>query len=260
MFDAATSIAFRLGPLAIHWYGILIALGLLAGFEIAKREARVRKLSLTLFSDMVLWCGIGGIIGARLYYVLFNSAYYRNHAMEIFAVWNGGLAIHGAVLGGLLAFLLFAKRKKITALFSYLDCLALGLLVGQIIGRWGNFINQEAFGGPTNLPWGMYIDPARRPDNYQSFEYFHPTFLYESLWNGLLLIVLLYLNLKHRIKTGQTVALYFIGYGLGRFWIEALRTDSLMLGTIRVAQLVSLALIAVGVVIWKRQKPLTLDR
>ncbi|NES94737.1 MAG: prolipoprotein diacylglyceryl transferase, partial [Desertifilum sp. SIO1I2] len=164
--------------------------------------------------------------------------------------WRGGIAIHGAIIAGAIATLIFARLQKVP-FWQLADLVAPSLILGQAIGRWGNFFNSEAFGAPTDLPWKLYIPLARRPPDLVNFEYFHPTFLYESLWNLAIFALLLLLFMrglkgKPHLKLGTIFLLYLIGYSLGRFWIEGLRTDSLMLGPLRIAQLVSLGAIAIG--------------
>jgi phosphatidylglycerol:prolipoprotein diacylglycerol transferase len=192
---------------------------------------------------------IGGLIGARLYYVLFNLDYYQTQPWwRIFAVWEGGLAIHGGLIAGLVAGGAYVWGKGLP-LLTYLDIVAPSLALAQAIGRWGNFFNEEAFGGPTDLPWKLFISEPRRPPAYVDQQFFHPTFLYESLWNvGAFLI--LYFVLRRRLERAPgALFLAYLGlYSLGRFWIEGLRTDSLMLGSFRIAQIVSITAVVVAVV------------
>jgi len=192
---------------------------------------------------------IGGLIGARLYYVLFNLDYYQTQPWwRIFAVWEGGLAIHGGLIAGLLTGGAYVWAKGLP-LLTYLDIVAPALALAQAIGRWGNFFNEEAFGGPTDLPWKLFISEPRRPPAYVDQQFFHPTFLYESLWNvGAFLI--LYVVLRRRLERAPgALFLAYLGlYSLGRFWIEGLRTDSLMLGSFRIAQIVSVTAVVVAVV------------
>lgn len=254
-------VAFHLGPLQIRWYGIFIACGLLAGLFVATKEALRRGLSRKVIEDLLLWCGIPAIIGARLYYAVLSWASFANNPVELVAIWHGGLAIHGAVIGGIFGFVLYVRHRKLKNIWGYLDCMILGLLTGQIIGRWGNFANQEAFGVPTSFPWGVYISPEHRPPQFSSFETFHPTFLYESVWNAITLAIVWHLNSRKLLKPGWTVALYCITYGTGRFWIEELRTDSLMFFGFRAAQLISVLLVVLGVILLiGRKKQLTSDR
>ena len=190
-------------------------------------------------------CGFAGIIGARLYYVLFNFSYYSAHAGEILQVWKGGLAIHGALIGGAGAYFLFVWRRKIPALL-YADIMVPGILFAQALGRWGNFFNNEAFGRPTSLPWKLFIPEQFRPSQYADFSYFHPAFLYESIWNFVGVAVLVWM-LRGTRKNGKIFFLYLIWYSFGRFFIESLRTDSLYFGQLRAAQLASAVLFLGGI-------------
>jgi phosphatidylglycerol:prolipoprotein diacylglycerol transferase len=234
---------------SIRWYGILIASSMALGLWLATREAARRGESpddLLKAAELAL---IGGLVGARLYYVLFNLDYYQTQPWwRILAVWEGGLAIHGGLIGGLLAGGAYVWAKGLP-LLTYLDIVAPSLLLGQAIGRWGNFFNEEAFGGPTALPWKLYISEPRRPPAFVDHQFFHPTFLYESLWN-LAAFLVLYFVLRRRLERAPgALFLAYLGlYSLGRFWVEGLRTDSLMLGSMRVAQLVSVVAVAVAAV------------
>jgi phosphatidylglycerol:prolipoprotein diacylglycerol transferase len=234
---------------SIRWYGVLIASSMALGLWLATREAARRGESpddLLKAAELAL---IGGLVGARLYYVLFNLDYYQTQPWwRIFAVWEGGLAIHGGLIGGLLTGGAYVWAKGLP-LLTYLDIVAPSLLLGQAIGRWGNFFNEEAFGGPTDLPWKLYISEPRRPPAFVDHQFFHPTFLYESLWN-LGAFLLLYFVLRRRLERAPgALFLAYLGlYSLGRFWVEGLRTDSLMLGSMRVAQLVSVGAVAVAAI------------
>jgi phosphatidylglycerol:prolipoprotein diacylglycerol transferase len=234
---------------SIRWYGVLIASSMALGLWLATREAARRGESpddLLKAAELAL---IGGLVGARLYYVIFNLDYYQSQPWwRIFAVWEGGLAIHGGLIGGLLTGGAYVWAKGLP-LLTYLDIVAPSLLLGQAIGRWGNFFNEEAFGGPTDLPWKLYISEPRRPPAFVDHQFFHPTFLYESVWN-LGAFVVLFLVLRRRLERAPgALFLAYLGlYSLGRFWVEGLRTDSLMLGSMRVAQLVSVLAIAVAAV------------
>lgn len=237
----------ELGPLSLRWYGLLIATGVLLGVSLSQFLARFRKVDPDLISDLAIWLVVGAIPMARLYYVLFQWDYYQQNPGQIIAIWQGGIAIHGAILGGGLATWIFTRLKRVS-FWQLADLVAPALILGQAIGRWGNFFNSEAFGRPTDLPWKLYIPPAQRPPGFEEFAYFHPTFLYESLWNLLVFALLLFLFFRFpRLKRGTIFLVYGITYSLGRLWIEGLRMDSLMLGPIRVAQLVSLMGIGVGV-------------
>ena len=235
--------------MSIRWYGVLIASSMAFGLWLSAREAVRRGESpddLLKAAEIAL---IGGLIGARLYYVLFNLDYYQTQPWwRIFAVWEGGLAIHGGLIAGLLTGGAYVWAKGLP-LLTYLDIVAPSLALAQAIGRWGNFFNEEAFGGPTDLPWKLFISEPRRPPAYVDQQFFHPTFLYESLWNvGAFLI--LYVVLRRRLERAPgALFLAYLGlYSLGRFWIEGLRTDSLMLGSFRIAQIVSVTAVVVAVV------------
>ncbi len=252
MFQSPGSIAFTLGPLSVHWYGILIVLGIIAAYSYALLEAKRRGLSAKIIEDISVWCVIGGVLGARIYYVLFNLSFYLQNPIEIFSVWKGGLAIHGAILGGAAVFFFLMRKHKLSPL-SYADVIMPGILLGQAIGRWGNFFNSEAFGAPTDLPWGVFIPTDLRPVDLTDYALFHPTFLYESIWNLIGFFILVWLSRKHRIMAspGAILAIYLIYYSLGRFCIEQLRTDSLWLGPLRAAQVVSVCALIGGIVLLK---------
>ena len=249
-FTSPGPILVKIGPLAIRWYGLLIATAVLIGVTLSQSLAKRRNVNPELLSDLSIWLVIGAIPAARLYYVLFQWSDYAQHPERIVAIWQGGIAIHGAIIGGVVAALIFAKLKQV-AFWQLADLVAPSLILGQAIGRWGNFFNSEAFGDPTNLPWKLYIPLERRPPNLANSAYFHPTFLYESLWDLMvfaLLITLFFRGLqgKPHLKVGTLSMVYLIAYSLGRLWIEGLRTDSLMLGPLRIAQVVSLIGIALG--------------
>lgn len=241
-----------IGPITIRWYGLLIASAVLIGVTLSQYLAKRRNVNPDLISDLAIWLVIGAIPAARIYYVLFQWPEYSKHPERIIAIWQGGIAIHGAIIGGVIAALIFAKYKKVP-FWQLADLVAPSLILGQAIGRWGNFFNSEAFGRPTNVPWKLFIPEDRRPPGFTQFEYFHPTFLYESVWNLMVFSLLMYLFFrglqgKPRLKLGTLFLVYWPTYSLGRLWIEGLRTDSLMLGPLRVAQIISLLGIAIGLV------------
>jgi phosphatidylglycerol:prolipoprotein diacylglycerol transferase len=244
MFASPGAIIFQVGPLAIRWYGLLIAAGVLLGTTLAHREAIRRGQDPDQLLNVIVVAVLSALLGARLYYVLFNLEYYTAHPAKILAVWEGGLAIHGGLLAGTLAVVIACRRAKL-AVLTTTDVMAPSVALGQAIGRWGNFFNQEAFGVPTDLPWKLYIDSQHRPPFLANAEYFHPTFLYESLWN-LAVFAVLWFGLRKRLqdRPGALTLCYLGLYSLGRFFVEGLRIDSLMLGEFRVAQLVSLFLVA----------------
>jgi phosphatidylglycerol:prolipoprotein diacylglycerol transferase len=219
------------------------------GLWLSSREAARRGESpddLLKAAEIAL---IGGLIGARFYYVLFNLDYYQTQPWwRTFAVWEGGLAIHGGLIAGLLTGGAYVWAKGLP-LLTYLDIVAPPLILAQAIGRWGNFFNEEAFGRPTDLPWKLFISEPRRPPAYVDNQFFHPTFIYESLWNAGCFLIL-YFVLRRRLERAPgALFLAYLGlYSLGRFWVEGLRTDSLMLGSLRVAQLVSVGAVVVAAV------------
>ena len=244
-------VALDLGFIQVYWYSIMILLGILVGLTFIYWEAKKQNINTDFLTNLAFYSIIIGIICARLYYVTFNWDYYSNNFLEIFEIWNGGLAIHGAIIGGGLFTLLYCKKHKVN-IYRILDICVVGLIIAQAIGRWGNFFNQEAYGMATtketllsmNIPQfivsGMNINGS----------YYHPTFLYESLWNIIGFVGLLVVRrLVKNLKTGQLTGIYLIWYSLGRIVIEGMRTDSLMLGNIKVAQLVSIAFIIVGVLL-----------
>ncbi|MBW4552374.1 MAG: prolipoprotein diacylglyceryl transferase [Aphanocapsa sp. GSE-SYN-MK-11-07L] len=238
---------FNLGPLTMHWYGLLIAAAVLIGLFLAQRLAQRRQVDPELMADLVIWLVLAAIPAARLYYVIFSWPYYSQHPEQIIQIWRGGIAIHGAILGGILATLIFSRLNRVS-FWQLADLVAPSLILGQAIGRWGNFFNSEAFGAPTELPWKLYIPYDRRPAVSRDELYYHPTFLYESLWNLGVFAVLLFVFYKFpKIKRGSLFLLYAIAYSSGRLWIEGLRTDSLMLGPLKMAQMVSLLGIALGI-------------
>ncbi|MFH7025697.1 MAG: prolipoprotein diacylglyceryl transferase [Heteroscytonema crispum UTEX LB 1556] len=249
-FTSPGPILFKLGPLTIRWYGLLIASAVLIGVTLSQYLAKRRNVNPELLSDLSIWLVIGAIPAARLYYVLFQWSEYAQHPERIIAIWQGGIAIHGAIIGGVVAALMFAKLKQVS-FWQLADLVAPSLILGQAIGRWGNFFNSEAFGAPTNLPWKLFIPPEHRPPEFADVAYFHPTFLYESVWDLMvfgLLMALFFRGLqgKPSLKLGTLFLVYLPAYSLGRLWIEGLRTDSLMLGPLRMAQVVSLIGILLG--------------
>ncbi|MBI2598606.1 prolipoprotein diacylglyceryl transferase [Candidatus Curtissbacteria bacterium] len=264
--------SFPLGPFTIHIYGLVIAIAVLLGWIIAKRRAPLYKISPALFDDPLLLSPlILGTIGGRLYHVIDKWGFYSQSPDQILAITNGGLGIFGALAGVFIGFWIFARFKKINFL-SLFDLVSPSLILGQAIGRIGNFVNQEAFGPPTNLPWGVYIDPAHRPIQYLFQTHFHPTFFYEAILELIaffLLIVLAkrfysssdppaggesrsFLKIgKFRVnsnnKPGSVFGLYLILYGASRGVAEIWRIDTAKLGDIKVAYLLSLLLILIGI-------------
>lgn len=253
-------VAFHLFGWPVHWYGIIIGLGMLIGYFLFTREARRKGIDSDTSFDLLFWTIIFGLIGARLYYVLFTLEDYLQDPLRIIFVWEGGMAIYGGVIAGALT-LYYLCRKYQLSLVTVLDAAAPALMAGQSIGRWGNFINQEAHGGAVSR---QFLETLNLPDfiinhMYINGSYYHPTFLYESLWNLTGLILILFLRTRPKLmKRGEITAFYLVWYGTGRFWIEGLRTDSLYLGPLRVSQAVSVLLVlaGIGLIIYIRKQQL----
>jgi phosphatidylglycerol:prolipoprotein diacylglycerol transferase len=247
----------------IHWYGILIVSGVMLGAVYASWRARQDGENPDHVWNALIVAIILGIIGARIYHVFSEPAggtvgwsYYRQHPIEILYIWHGGLGIYGAIVGGVLGVVLYTWRARLRP-FQWLDYGAPGLALGQAIGRWGNFINQELYGPPTGRPWGLIIDPQYRiaPYNdltaYPPETLFHPTFLYESLWCLVVFIALAVIasKLKGRLLEGDILLGYVIGYPLGRFFVEYFRPDAWMLGPMAAAQVFAIICVTAGVVL-----------
>ncbi len=263
----------NLGFLTIRWYGLLISVSVLIGLLISKKLAKSRNINPQYISDILPSLIISSIIGARSYYVIFEWRQYSGNnfftSFELFnnvfqipsflAIWEGGIAIHGGLIGGFLSILYFCKSKKIH-LKTFLDVLIPSIILGQSIGRWGNFFNNEAFGIPTDLPWKLFIPIQNRPLEFINFQFFHPTFIYESLWNFLIFLLLIIIfykqNKNNSVRPGFISCIYLIGYSFGRFWIEGLRIDPLCIGAIppfcdgglRMAQFISIFLFSSGLI------------
>jgi len=256
VFTSPGPLLFQLGPFSLRWYGLLIAVAVLLGLMLATRLGRQRGIEPAMVADLLPILVLAAVIGARLYYVVFEWRQYQLNWLDALAIWRGGIAIHGALLGGSLAVILYCRWRKL-AFWNLLDVLVPSVALGQAIGRWGNFFNSEAFGLPTDLPWKLTIPFANRPVQFLDQTTFHPTFLYESLWNlgvVVLLLVLFQRGLKGQLKlpAGALSCVYLLSYSTGRLWIEGLRIDPLCLagappfcdGGLRMAQLMSLALMA----------------
>ncbi|HKA61114.1 MAG TPA: prolipoprotein diacylglyceryl transferase [Methylomirabilota bacterium] len=257
MFASPGAIAFELGPITVRWYGILMATAILVGFWLAHRRAVEEDLPADDLLRAAQWAVVAGLIGARLYEVAFNWDYYGRYPSKIIAVWEGGLAMHGGLIAGPLIGVLLAWRLRLP-IFRSLDVIAPSMVLGQAIGRWGNFFNEEAFGRPTDLPWKLYISPAHRPPEFRNQEFFHPTFLYESLWDLLVFAVLVWwVRPRVRRHPGAIFFSYIGLYSVGRFFIESLRLDSFWVGSLRVPQLASVAgvLVAVAGLLWVLRRP-----
>ncbi len=263
----------NLGFLTIRWYGLLISISVVIGLFISKKLAKSRNINPQYISDILPSLIISSIIGARAYYVIFEWRQYSGNnffiSFDIFnnlikipsflAIWQGGIAIHGGLIGGFLCILFFCKSKNIH-LKTFIDILIPSIILGQSIGRWGNFFNNEAFGIPTDLPWKLFIPIQNRPIEFINYQFFHPTFIYESLWNLLIFILLITIfykqNNNNSVRPGFISCLYLIGYSFGRFWIEGLRIDPLCIGGLppfcdgglRMAQFISIFLFSSGLI------------
>lgn len=256
-------VLLRLGQFNIYWYGALIGLAFGLAFILIYKEAKRTNQNADDYLDFFIYMTIAGIVGARLYYVIFSWDLYKDNLLKIFATREGGMAIYGGIIAGTITGIIFTRVKKIN-LWRFGDTLIPALALGQAIGRWGNFFNREAFGSYTDSLFAMRYLKSQVPDAPPSLiehiivergeQYYqvHPTFLYESLWNIALFVILTYISRRHKKFNGQILCLYFIGYGIGRFWIEAMRTDQLKLwGTdIAVSQVVSLLLAAGAAVVY----------
>jgi phosphatidylglycerol:prolipoprotein diacylglycerol transferase len=240
-------VAFEFGPLAVRWYGIIMASAFLIGISLAYYRAAANNIDPNHILNMVTLIIPAAIIGARIYYVAFEWDNYAGNLYEIIAIWHGGLAIHGGVLGGILAGLIYLKITRITRLplWKTADIMAPSLILGQAIGRWGNFINQEAHGGPVSEKFISYFPNLIQKQMYINGQYYHPAFLYESLWDFLVFLILIFRWPRKKFQ-GEIAFLYLALYSVGRFFIEGIRTDSLMLGPFRVAQLMSIVLVIIS--------------
>lgn len=255
--------SFQIGPLTIHFYGILIMLGALAATWLASRQAKLYGIDPEMAWDIMPWALIGGIIGARLWHIFtppasmvaqgITTMYYLTHPLDALAIWKGGLGIPGAVLGGFIAVWIYARVKKIP-LGVWADASAPGLALAQAVGRWGNFFNQELYGAPTDLPWKLFIEAPYRLPGYESVAYYHPLFAYEFIWNLLNMGLLLWVSRRYKswLKTWDVFLIYLVFYPVGRFALEFLRLDpspvaglninQTLMGTIAVASAVALFL------------------
>ena len=272
MFVSPGPELFQFGPFTLRWYGLLIASAVLIGLNLSSRLAQQRKLENGLISDLLPLLVLFSVIGARAYYVFFEWHSYSDRPLKALAIWEGGIAIHGALLAGTITLILFCSWRR-QPFWDVLDVLVPSVALGQAIGRWGNFFNSEAFGVPTDLPWKLFIPYGSRPLLYADADYFHPTFLYESIWNLALFALLISLFRRGQsgrihLPAGAMSCLYLIGYSLGRVWIEGLRIDPLCIGALppacegglRMAQVMSATLALAGSFglwwLYGRKKPL----
>ncbi|MEO4135888.1 prolipoprotein diacylglyceryl transferase [Staphylococcus aureus] len=256
VFNYIDPVAFNLGPLSVRWYGIIIAVGILLGYFVAQRALVKAGLHKDTLVDIIFYSALFGFIAARIYFVIFQWPYYAENPSEIIKIWHGGIAIHGGLIGGFIAGVIVCKVKNLNP-FQIGDIVAPSIILAQGIGRWGNFMNHEAHGGPVSR---AFLEQLHLPNfiienMYINGQYYHPTFLYESIWDVAGFIILV--NIRKHLKLGETFFLYLTWYSIGRFFIEGLRTDSLMLtSNIRVAQLVSilLILISISLIVYRRIK------
>ncbi|HHW6628569.1 TPA: prolipoprotein diacylglyceryl transferase [Staphylococcus aureus] len=256
VFNYIDPVAFNLGPLSVRWYGIIIAVGILLGYFVAQRALVKEGLHKDTLVDIIFYSALFGFIAARIYFVIFQWPYYVENPSEIIKIWHGGIAIHGGLIGGFIAGVIVCKVKNLNP-FQIGDIVAPSIILAQGIGRWGNFMNHEAHGGPVSR---AFLEKLHLPNfiienMYINGQYYHPTFLYESIWDVAGFIILV--NIRKHLKLGETFFLYLTWYSIGRFFIEGLRTDSLMLtSNIRVAQLVSilLILISISLIVYRRIK------
>ena len=263
----------NIGPIYIRWYVSLISFALFFGLFLSKKLAKSRGINPEYINKLLPSLVFSSIVGARIYYVIFEyrlfsgdnfftSIYFLNLNIKLpsfLAIWEGGIAIHGALIGGFISLLLFCRSNKLP-FKTILDLIIPSLILGQSIGRWGNFFNNEAFGIPTNSPWKLFIPIQNRPMEFANYEFFHPTFLYESLWNLIIFFILIYIFKRqtkiNSVKPGLISCIYLITYSFGRFWIEGLRTDPLCLGGyppfceggLRIAQFISIFLFSSGII------------
>lgn len=261
------STGFSIGPLTIKYYGIIIMVGIIAATVLSYYLAKKRGRDPEVILDSLIWIVIAGVIGARIWHILTPSAslvaqgittqYYLTHPLAAIAIWRGGLGIPGAIAGGTLAFLIYSKKKKIN-FWAWADIFAPAVALGQAIGRWGNFINQEVYGNPSTLPWAITIDPENRLPEFQQYATYHPLFLYESIFNFLNMGLLIWVGRKYRDKIidGDIFLMYLISYPIFRFFMEYLRLDNSYVGGINANQTMMLvvAVLSAGVIIWRHSR------
>lgn len=242
------SIAFSIGPFAIHWYGLFVVSGIIAALLIILQLAKSKGIKPDEVFDLGFYVIIAGIVGARIYSVFLDFPYYVSNPGQIIAVWNGGLAIHGAIIGGAAALIYYVYKKR-QSFWQWADLIVVGLPLGQTFGRWGNYFNQEIFGTSTTLPWGIPIELGFRPEQFASFQYFHPTFLYESILNLINFFILLFIFKKAKVQTGTVALIYLITYSIIRIAMEFLRTDTVpVFFGLRVTMIVSIVMLIIGVI------------
>lgn len=255
---------FFIGSFEVRYYGIILMLGAVAGAVLATREAKKRGYSPDIVWDLMIYLLIGGIIGARLWHVLtptptagVTAGWYLTHPLDALNIRKGGLGIPGAVIGGLIAMYFYTRKHNLNFL-HWVDIAAPALALGQAIGRWGNYVNQELYGAPTNLPWKLYIDPQHRLPGYENISYYHPLFLYESLWNLANMFILLTMSWKYgdRLKDGDIFLTYLVIYPIGRFLLDFLRLDKPVVGGLDINQVVMIIVaISAATLLFLRHRP-----
>jgi phosphatidylglycerol:prolipoprotein diacylglycerol transferase len=253
--DIAVSPIIQLGFFHVRWYGIILAIAILVAYFLARKNSWKFGISISDIDDFSFWAVIVGIVGARVYYVLFNYSYYLGNWSEVYKIWHGGMSIYGALIAGIILGIIYARGKAYT-FWQLFDLIALSLPLAQAVGRLGNFVNQEAFGLPTALPWKMYVAPNFRPEEFAQSQFFHPAFLYEAIWSVVIFFVL-YKVLRNRLRNfpGLIGWTYLFLYSLGRFFVEWLRVDSFWVAGFRVDQVVALVLFIIsGSMIFLKQK------
>lgn len=258
LVGALNPIALQLGPLEIHWYGVIIATAVVLAVALALQEAKRRRVSEDDILNLILWALPFSLIGARLYYVIFKWPYYQANPGEIIKIWHGGIAIYGGLIATSIVFIIYCRNHALSA-WLILDIAAPTVMLAQAIGRWGNFMNQEAYGGVTSLHFlqQLHLPNWLIQQMLIDGSYRQPTFLYESVWNLIGFAILM--SIRHRtgwFKQGEILLSYIMWYAFGRFFVEGMRTDSLYLGPLRVSQIVSIVLLigAIAVWIWRRRQ------
>jgi len=260
---------FQIGPLTIHYYGLILMSGVVAAAVLSYFETKRRGLDTEIVLDSLTWIVIGGVIGARIWHILtppasmveqgITTLYYLTHPLDAIAIWRGGLGIPGAIAGGALAFYLYARKRGLN-FGTWADIFAPGLALGQAIGRWGNFVNQEVYGSPTDLPWAITIDPEYRLPEFMDVATYHPLFLYESLFNLANMFFLLWISRKYseKLKPGDVFLTYLITYPVFRFFMEFLRLDQSLVGGINANQTLMLVIAALsgGWLVWRHRASL----